>query len=84
MASDYNKKINQLKENLDKARNLRIRAEARIEQLNKQKQDLLKEIEEYGIKPEELEDEIIRLKKEIEELLSKANELLPMDLIQGQ
>ncbi len=77
---DYSKTINQLKENLDKAKDARIRAEARMEQLNKQKQELLTELEEYGIKPEDLEDEIAKLKKEIEELIAEANELLPIDI----
>ncbi len=78
---DYSKTINQLKENLDKAKDARIRAEARMEQLNKQKQELLTELEEYGIKPEDLEDEIAKLKKEIEELIAEANELLPIDIL---
>lgn len=84
MSLDYNKTITQLKDNLDKAKSMRIRAEARMEQLVKQKQDLLNEIEEYGIKPEELENEITRLKSEIEELIGKANRLLPMELINGK
>jgi uncharacterized coiled-coil DUF342 family protein len=84
MSLDYNKTISQLKENLDKAKSMRIRAETRMEQLVKQKQDLLNEMEEYGIKPEELENEIIRLKSEIDELIEKANELLPMELINGK
>lgn len=77
MAAEYDKTISQIKEKLDKAKNLRIRAEARLEQLNKQKQDILKEIEVLGVKPEELDDEIRRLKDEIEELISRANEMLP-------
>lgn len=81
MAMDYGKTINQLKQSLDKAKDERIRAEARMEQLGKQKQELLKELEEYGIKPEDLENEITRLKKEIEELIAEANELLPKDII---
>ena len=77
MATDYEKSIGQIKENLDKAKNMRIRAEAKLEQLNRQKQDILKEIETLGIKPEALDNEIVRLKKEIEELIEKATELLP-------
>ncbi|HOV26975.1 MAG TPA: hypothetical protein PK566_11530 [Pseudobacteroides sp.] len=78
---DYSKTINQLKENLDKAKNMRIRAETRMEQLNKQKQEILKEIEEMGVKPDELESEIEKLKKSIEEMINEANNMLPMDLI---
>lgn len=81
MAESYDKTINQIKENLDKAKNLRIRAEARMEQLNRQKEEIVREIEGFGVKPEELESEIIKLKQEIEEMISKANQLLPMDLL---
>jgi cell division septum initiation protein DivIVA len=83
MINEYEKSINQIKENLDKAKGLKIRAEARLEQLNKQKQDILAEIESMGVKPEELENEIERLKTEIEDLIKTANELLPMDLIKN-
>jgi chromosome segregation ATPase len=80
-STDYSKTINQLKENLDKAKNMRIRAETRMEQLNKQKQEILKEIEEMGVKPGELESEIEKLKNDIEEMIKEANNMLPMDLI---
>lgn len=83
MTAEYDKAINQLKENLDKVKNLRIRAEARLEQLNRQKQDILTEIESLGVKPEELEYEISRLKNEIEDLIKKADEMIPMDLIKN-
>lgn len=78
--TEYDKAINDIKENLDKAKNLRIRAEARLEQLNKQKQDILSEIESLGVRPEELDGEIDRLRMEIEDLIKKANEMLPLDL----
>ncbi|AUG57708.1 hypothetical protein [Acetivibrio saccincola] len=81
--SEYEKKINKIKENLDKAKNLRIRAEARLEDLNRQKQEILKELDELGIKPENLEEEIQKLKSEIEELIYKAENLIPEDLIKN-
>lgn len=83
MASEYEKEINIIKENLDKAKNLRIRAEARLEQLNKQKNEILKELEELGVKPEELENEINRLKSEIETRIKSANDMLPADLLKN-
>jgi chromosome segregation ATPase len=83
MTADYDKALSNLKENLDKAKNLRIRAEARLEQLNRQKQDIVKEIEALGVKPEELDAEIEKLKDEIEALIKRANELLPGDAIKG-
>jgi len=81
MSTDYSGKINQLKENLDKAKSLRIRAEAKMEQLSKQKEDLLKEIKELGVEPEEIENEITRLKAEIEEMIDRAQKMLPTELI---
>ncbi|MFZ5986890.1 MAG: hypothetical protein ACOYWZ_07185 [Bacillota bacterium] len=81
--SDYDKKLNQIKENLDKAKNLRIRAEARLEQLNKQRDEILNELKELGIKPEDLESEIGKLKSEIEELIGKAEKLIPEELIKS-
>lgn len=79
MEVDYDEAVTRLKENLDKAKNLHIRAEARLEQLNRQKKELLKEIEEIGVRPEELDSEIERLKNEIDELIREANEMLPDD-----
>jgi chromosome segregation ATPase len=78
--SEYEKQISNLKENLDKAKNLRIRAEARLEQLNKQKEEILREIETLGVKPEELDSQILKLKQEMEDLIQKANAMLPQGL----
>ncbi|MCX7749772.1 MAG: hypothetical protein N2645_23215 [Clostridia bacterium] len=80
MSTDFDKKLSQIKDNLEKAKSLRIRAEARLEQLTKQKQDILKEIEELGVKPEDLDNEILKLRSEIEELIKKAGEMLPGDI----
>lgn len=81
MEIDYEKSLSRIKEDLDKAKSLRIRAEAHLEQLNRQKQDLLMELKELGVKPENLEDEIDKLKNEIEELIKRAHEMLPADLV---
>lgn len=81
MALEYEKKINQIKENLDKAKNMRIRAEARLEQLNKQKEEILTELKELGVSPQELDNEISRLKSEIEDLIDRAEKIIPEELI---
>lgn len=83
MNQEYDKKLSEIKENLDKAKNLRIRAEARLEELNKQKADILKELDQLGVKPEELESEIERLKAEIDELIDRADKLIPLELIKN-
>jgi predicted nucleic acid-binding Zn-ribbon protein len=50
-----------------------------LEQLEKERDALLAEMQEYGIKPEDLDKEIARLDKEVGDLLQKAAELLPED-----
>lgn len=79
---DYEKELNLLKENLEKAKNLKYKAEARLEQLNQQENDIIKELEQMGIKPDELESEINKLTTEIQKLFKEANELLPKDLLE--
>jgi chromosome segregation ATPase len=83
MTTDYDKAISQIKENLDKAKNMRIRAETRLEQLNKQKADIVNELEALGIKPEGLDLEITKLRKEIEDMITNINEMIPQDLIKN-
>lgn len=81
---DYEKDLNDLKDNLEKAKNLKYRAEARMEQLKKQEDEIISELSKLGVKPEMLDQEIIKLKNEIESLLKEANELLPKDLLEKQ
>ncbi|MBU5426592.1 hypothetical protein KQI41_09265 [Tissierella pigra] len=79
---DYEKELNDLKENLEKAKNLKYKAEARLEQLNQQEEEIIKELNALGIKPEELEDEINKLTLDIDKLFQEANKLLPKDLLE--
>lgn len=59
---------------------MRYKAEVRLEELQKQKQLILDELEKLNVKPEKLDEEIEKASKEIEDLLKKARELLPEDL----
>lgn len=77
MFENYENELKCIKESLDSAKELKIRTEARIEQLNKQRNDILKELEIYGVKPEDLEDEIGKLKKEIENLIEEIGIIIP-------
>ncbi len=79
---DYEKELNSLKENLEKAKNLKYKAEARLEQLNQQEEEIIKELKNLGVKPEELENEINRLTIDIDKLFKEANDLLPKDLLE--
>lgn len=79
---NYEKELNHLKENLEKAKDLKYKAEARLEQLNQQEEDIIKELDELGVNPENLDDEIKKLSLEIDSLFKEANELLPKDLLE--
>ena len=79
---DYEKELNLLKENLEKAKSLKYRAEARLEQLKQQETEIIKELRDLGVKPEDLESEIIHLTSDINKLFQQANELLPTDLLE--
>ena len=76
---NYEEELKSLKDSLDKYKSLKYKAEARLEQLNVQRDQLIKEIKSNGIEPEDLNNEIGTLQKEIEELFRKAEELLPRD-----
>jgi chromosome segregation ATPase len=81
---DYEKELKELKDSMEKAKNLKYRAEARMEQLKKQEDEIISELDKLGVKPEALDDEIAKLKSEIEGLIKEANQLLPKDLLDKQ
>ena len=72
-----NERFNNIKERLDKAKEEKNRAEIALEILQKQKEDILNQLKELNIDPENLESEITRLQNQIEQDLQKAEELLP-------
>ncbi len=78
---DYELRLNKLKTDIDRAKSIKIRSEARLEQLEQQQGELLKELELLNIKPEELGEEIKKLNEEIETLFVKAESLLPRDIM---
>ncbi|NLV75536.1 MAG: hypothetical protein GX023_00895 [Tissierellia bacterium] len=79
---DYEKELNILKDNLEKAKNLKYKAEARLEQLNNQQAEIIEELNSLGVNPENLDEEIKKLTLEIDELFKKANTLLPKDILE--
>lgn len=79
---NYEKELSSLKESLEKAKNLKYKAEARLEQLNKQEEEIIDELKKLGVKPENLDKEIEKLSSDIENLFIEANNLIPKDLIE--
>ncbi|MCA5587974.1 hypothetical protein [Finegoldia magna] len=72
-----NERFNNIKKRLDKAKEEKNRAEIALENLEKQKEDILNQLKELNIDPENLESEITKLQNQIEQDLQKAEELLP-------
>ncbi|GGE24818.1 hypothetical protein GCM10011571_28730 [Marinithermofilum abyssi] len=75
-------RIKELKSVLEKAKNLRYKAELRLEHLERQEEEILQELKELGVEPEQLDEEIAKLEKEIDEQIQQAWELLPRELIE--
>lgn len=74
-------KMKELKTRIESAREQRTRAEGKLENLEKQEAELLKELEMLGVRPEELEEEIKRLEMEIQKGIQEVNDLLPKELV---
>lgn len=74
--------LSQMKKAIDKARDMRYRAEAKLEELENQKDRLLAELKELGVKPEELDQEIERLEQEIQVSLTETWNLIPKELLE--
>ena len=76
-------RLQQIKDTITRGRTEKARAEATLETLAKQEADIHKQLAELGVTPENLEAEIERLKSEIAEQLSKAEQLLAPPATQG-
>jgi chromosome segregation ATPase len=81
MSGSYEQQINQLKKGLDQAKEMRSKATASLEYYRKEEERILAELQELGVQPENLEQEIARLKEEIERLLADANRIMPWELL---
>lgn len=73
---NFEKEIQLVKQSLEGAKNARASARARIEQLEKRRDDLGKSLTELDISPEEVPSEISRLTAELEALIKQAEGLL--------
>ncbi len=78
---NYEVKLKELKDNIDKAKDLKNRAEGQLDQLKTQEKQYLEELEKLGVDPKNLEAEIANLKREIEDMLEKADSMIPKDIL---
>lgn len=78
---NYENELSKLKTDLDKAKNLKYQAKARLEQLSKQEENIIEELKKLDVKPENLKEEIEKLDENIKNLFKEANEYIPTDLL---
>lgn len=69
-------RLNALKARIDAARTEKARAEATLEQLERQRTEILAQLAELGVSEESLPGEIERLEREIAKALAEAESLL--------
>ncbi|MBM0065085.1 hypothetical protein [Alkalicoccobacillus gibsonii] len=79
--STIEQELTKMKQAIDQARDMRYRAEAKLEELQNQRDRILKELEELGVGPDELENEIKKLESEVEQAMSETWSLIPKELI---
>jgi len=77
MAVSDDTRLADLKAGIERAKQMRYKYEARIEELGRTQERLLAQVRELGLEPADLDDEIARVQGELEELLRQAAELLP-------
>lgn len=68
--------LNSLKQQIDQGKNEKAKAEANKETYEKQKQEIIAQLAELQVAPENLDAEIAKLETEIQQALAKAEELL--------
>ena len=81
MPPDHEQRVSELRDRIEKARQLKYKYEARLDELNRQRERLLLELAELQVRPEDLAGEIERLQQESDALLQEAAALLPADLV---
>ena len=78
---NYEEELKKLKSDIDRANNLKNVAAANLKVLEDQEAQLLEDLKQLGVQPENLDSTIEKLKKEIEEMLKEANSLMPRDIL---
>lgn len=76
VAKSVAERLADLKAAIEVGKSERIKAQTNLENFNRQKNEILRQLSELNVAPEGLDDEISRLDREVEEALAKAEELL--------
>ena len=73
---DVQEKINSFKSTVERARESKARSEARIEQLEKQKKELLEQMQECNVNPETIDAEITETIDSINSFILRAEAII--------
>lgn len=84
MKNEYEDRLNKITDSINKAKTLRIKAEAKLEALTKQKQEIITELKKMNVDYETLDETIADLKNEIEDMLDKIDKMIPYELIKDK
>lgn len=79
---NYEKDLEKLREDLNHARNIKTRSEIALEGLQKEEENIIKDLEDLGVSPENLDQTIKDLDEEIKALLKEAEDLMPYDILE--
>lgn len=74
--ADITLRLNNLKAQIERGKAEKAKAEANMETYTKQRDEIVAQLAELGVTPDNLEAEILKLDGEIEEGLTRAEELL--------
>ena len=77
---NYEQRIAALKQLIDTAKSENARAEAPSQMIEQRQREIGAELETLGVKPEDLDAEIARLKAELESTLAEAEGLIPDEM----
>lgn len=80
---EYEKQLEKLKIDLQKARDLKTRSEIALENLQKEEEQLINELKELGVSPDNLESEIKQLEEKIQKGIKEAEDLMPTEILES-
>lgn len=84
MPPDQEQHVAGLRDRIEKARQRKYMYEARLNELNRQRERLFAELAELQVRPADLASEIAQLQAEADALLQAADALLPPELVSKQ
>ncbi len=76
---NYEKRISEINQEIENAKMRKFKAEARMEQLIQQRQQLEEQLAKLNLTPDELPGEIERLRQEMDQLIQKVESMLPRE-----